>query len=90
MAWIKAIENDFGGEFTYWEVEKVMFDALKAQVTVSYLGWISQEAKEAGKLAISDSFSFPAGEAPQLSSAVLSYLETRVRSLDKFQGAQDV
>lgn len=89
MAWQKAIEDKFGQTWGYWEIDTVLFDIDKATVTVYYKGYVSAAAKAAGKLSTSDKFTFPAGEAPELSASVLTYLQAKARALPKFSGSQD-
>lgn len=84
MAWIKEIENEFGDKKSYWENVKVLFDGETNLVTVSYYGYVSHQSKLDGKLPIQKSYTFNAGDAPELSGAVMAYLETKTRALPEF------
>jgi hypothetical protein len=53
MALIKSIETDFGIPATYWNIGAVQEDFKGKGTEVTFYGYASKEAKEAGKQPLS-------------------------------------
>lgn len=79
MSWTKDIENESGVVVGYWEIEKWNLNNDDSTIEISYRGYVSQIAKDAGKRpVIYQSIIAPADDLQSLLDPLLAAAETLV------------
>jgi len=88
MALIKAIPTDYGIDASYWNIGAVQEDFKGQGTEVTFYGYASKEAREAGKQPLSAGKVNIAGEE-YVAGADRAALYAIIKQKPEFAGAQD-
>jgi hypothetical protein len=88
MALIKAIPTDYGIDASYWNIGAVQEDFKGQGTEVTFYGYASKEAREAGKQPLSAGKVNIAGEEYE-AGADRAALYAIIKQKPEFAGAQD-
>jgi hypothetical protein len=88
MALLKAIDTDYGIQAEYWNVGAVHEDFKGKGTEVTFYGYASKEAREAGKQPLSAGKVQIAGDE-YVAGADRSALYTIIKLKPEFEGAED-
>jgi len=88
MALIKEIDTDYGIPATYWNIGAVQEDFKGMGTEVTFYGYASKEAREAGKQPLSAGKVQIAGEE-YVAGADRAALYAIIKQKPEFAGAQD-
>ena len=88
MALIKSVDTDFGIPATYWNIGAVQEDFKGQGTEVTFYGYASQEAREAGKQPLSAGKVQIAG-AEYVAGADRQTLYSILKQRPEFDGAED-
>lgn len=88
MALIKAVDTDFGIQATYWNIGAVQEDFKGQGTEVTFYGYASQEAREAGKQPLAAGKAQITGEE-YVAGADRSALYAVIKQRPEFEGAED-
>lgn len=89
MALLKSIDTDFGIAATYWNIGAVAEDFKGRGTEVTFYGYASQEAREAGKQPLSAGKVQITG-ADYVAGADRAVLYATIKQRPEFAGALDV
>lgn len=88
MALIKSVDTDFGIPATYWNIGAVQEDFKGKGTEVTFYGYASKEAREAGKQPLSAGKVQIAG-ADYVAGADRAALYAIIKLRAEFEGAKD-
>jgi hypothetical protein len=88
MALIKAIMTDYGVNSEYWNIGAVQEDFKGKGTEVTFYGYASKEAREAGKQPLSAGKVQIAGEE-YVAGADRAALYSIIKQKPEFEGAED-
>jgi len=88
MALIKSIDTDYGIPSTYWNIGAVQEDFKGKGTEVTFYGYASQEAREAGKQPLSAGKVQIAGD-DYVAGADRAALYSIIKQKPEFSGATD-
>ena len=89
MALIKSIMTDYGVPAAYWNIGAVQEDFKGKGTEVTFYGYASKEAREAGKQPLSAGKVQIAGDE-YVAGADRSVLYSIIKQKSEFEGAEDV
>jgi len=89
MALIKSIMTDYGVPAAYWNIGAVQEDFKGKGTEVTFYGYASKEAREAGKQPLSAGKVQIAGEE-YVAGADRAALYSMIKQMPEFEGAEDV
>ena len=89
MALIKSIMTDYGVPAAYWNIGAVQEDFKGQGTEVTFYGYASKEAREAGKQPLSAGKVQIAGDE-YVAGADRSVLYSIIKQKSEFEGAEDV
>ena len=88
MALIKSIPTDYGIDASYWNIGAVQEDFKGQGTEVTFYGYASKEAREAGKQPLSAGKVQIAGEE-YVAGADRAALYSIIKQKPEFEGAED-
>jgi hypothetical protein len=88
MALIKSVDTDFGIPATYWNIGAVQEDFKGKGTEVTFYGYASKEAREAGKQPLSAGKVQIAGDE-YVAGADRAALYAIIKQKPEFEGAED-
>jgi len=88
MAFIKSIDTEYGISATYWNIGAVQEDFKGKGTEVTFYGYASQEAREAGKQPLSAGKVQIAGDE-YVAGADRALLYVTIKQRPEFEGAED-
>jgi hypothetical protein len=88
MALIKSIDTDYGIPASYWNIGAVQEDFKSKGTEVTFYGYASKEAREAGKQPLSAGKVQIAGE-DYTAGADRATLYATIKQRPEFEGAED-
>ena len=88
MAFIKSIDTDFGIPAQYWNIGAVQEDFKGKSTEVTFYGYASKEARDAGKQPLSAGKMQIAGD-DYVAGADRAALYSIIKQKPEFDGAQD-
>jgi len=88
MALIKSVDTDFGIPATYWNIGAVQEDFKGQGTEITFYGYASKEAREAGKQPLSAGKMQIAGEE-YVAGADRQALYAIIKQKPEFEGAED-
>jgi hypothetical protein len=88
MALIKAVDTDFGIQATYWNIGAVQEDFKGQGTEITFYGYASKEARDAGKQPLSAGKVQIAGE-DYVAGADRAVLYAIIKQKLEFEGAED-
>jgi hypothetical protein len=88
MALIKSIDTDYGIPATYWNIGAVQEDFKGQGTEVTFYGYASKEAREAGKQPLSAGKVTISG-AEYVAGADRAALYSIIKQRPEFEGAED-
>jgi hypothetical protein len=88
MALIKSIPTDYGIDASYWNIGAVQEDFKGRGTEVTFYGYASKEARDAGKQPLSAGKVQIAGDE-YVAGADRSVLYSIIKQKPEFDGAQD-
>ena len=88
MALIKAVDTDFGIQAVYWNIGAVQEDFKGQGTEITFYGYASKEARNAGKQPLSAGKVQIAGE-DYVAGADRAALYAIIKQKPEFEGAED-
>jgi len=88
MALLKSIDTDFGVSAEYWNIGAVQEDFKGKGTEVTFYGYATKEAREAGSQPLSAGKVTIAGEE-YIAGADRSILYATIKQRPEFEGAED-
>ena len=91
MALEKSIEQPTGAVAIYWRVTRIDIDVDSKQVAINVAGYVSQEARDAGKRAIDDIwYHLEFGKEIVESVDLVAWAYAKIKALSVWADAKDI